>query len=76
MTQIERTNEMINQLQRKINLLKLNVKFIPEDDKPKLRSDILRWEVHLCTLIKNREDLRRDDKIFELDLIEGKLGLK
>lgn len=32
-------------------------------------------EVHLCQLHKERDDLKTDKDIMELDLIDGKLGL-
>ncbi len=46
------------------------------EDKTKLRSDIHRWEVHLCQLHKERDDLKTDKDVMELDLVNGKLGLK
>ena len=46
------------------------------EEKDKLRSDIHRWEVHLSQLHKERDDLKLDKDVMELDLIDGKLGLK
>ena len=46
------------------------------DEKDKLRSDIHRWEVHLCLLEKERDNLKTNKDVMELDLIDGKLGLK
>jgi hypothetical protein len=77
MTPKERNQVMISQLESKLKSLKNNLNFMDEgEDKDKLRSDIHRWEVHLCQLHKERNDLNRDKDVMELDLIDGKLGLK
>lgn len=77
MNQKERNQVMISQLESKLKSLKNNVRFtIVEEDLTKLYSDIHRWEVHLCQLHKERDDLKTDKDVMELDLIDGRLGLK
>ncbi len=77
MNQKERNQVMISQLESKLKSLKNNLNFMDEgEDKTKLRSDIHRWEVHLCQLHKERDDLKTDKDVMELDLIDGKIGLK
>lgn len=77
MNQKERNQVMISQLESKLKSLKNNLNFMDEgEDKTKLRSDIHRWEVHLCQLHKERDDLKTDKDVMELDLVNGKLGLK
>jgi hypothetical protein len=77
MTPKLRNQVMISQLESKLKSLKNNLNFMDDgEDKTKLRSDIHRWEVHLCTLHKERDDLKTDKDVMELDLIDGKLGLK
>ena len=77
MNQKERNQVMISQLESKLKSLKNNLNFMDEgEDKTKLRSDIHRWEVHLCQLHKERDDLKTDKDVMELDLIDGRLGLK
>ena len=68
---------MISQLESKLKALKNNLNFMDDgEDKTKLRSDIHRWEVHLCQLHKERDDLKTDKDVMELYLIDGRLGLK
>ncbi len=77
MNQKERNQVMISQLESKLKSLKNNLNFMDDgEDKTKLRSDIHRWEVHLCQLHKERDDLKIDKDVMELDLIDGRLGLK
>ena len=77
MNQKERNQVMISQLESKLKSLKNNLNIMDEgEDKTKLRSDIHRWEVHLCQLHKERDDLKTDKDVMELDLIDGRLGLK
>ena len=77
MTAKERNQVMISQLESKLKSLKNNLNFMDDsEDKTKLRSDIHRWEVHLCQLHKERDDLKIDKDVMELDLIDGRLGLK
>ena len=77
MNQKERNQVMISQLESKLKSLKNNLNFMDDgEDKTKLRSDIHRWEVHLCQLHKERDDLKTDKDVMELDLVNGKLGLK
>ena len=77
MNQKERNQVMISQLESKLKSLKNNVNFMDDgDEKDKLRSDIHRWEVHLCQLHKERDDLKTDKDVMELYLIDGRLGLK
>ena len=77
MTPKLRNQVMIQQLESKLKSLKNNLNFMDEgDEKDKLRSDINRWEVHHCQLEKERNDLKLDKDVMELDLIGGKLGLK
>lgn len=77
MTAKERNQVMIQQLESKLKSLKNNLRFTCDiDEQDKLRSDIHRWEVHLCQLHKERDDLKTDKDVMELDLIDGKLGLK
>lgn len=77
MNQKERNQVMISQLESKLKSLKNNLNFMDEgEDKTKLRSDIHRWEVHLCQLHKERDDLKTDKDVMELYLIDGRLGLK
>ena len=77
MTQKLRNQVMISQLESKLKALKNNLNFMDEgDEKDKLRSDIHRWEVHLCLLEKERDNLKTNKDVMELDLIDGKLGLK
>ncbi|MBP6512322.1 MAG: hypothetical protein KA347_06615 [Bacteroidia bacterium] len=77
MTPKLRNQVMISQLESKLKSLKNNLNFMDDgEDKTKLRSDIHRWEVHLCQLHKERDDLKTDKDVMELDLVNGKLGLK
>ena len=77
MTPKLRKQVMISQLESKLKSLKNNLNFMDDgEDKTKLRSDIHRWEVHLCQLHKERDDLKTDKDVMELDLVNGKLGLK
>jgi len=77
MTPKLRNQVMISQLESKLKSLKNNLKFMDEgEDKDKLRSDIHRWEVHLCQLHKERDDLKTDKDVMELYLVNGRLGLK
>ncbi len=77
MNQKERNQVMISQLESKLKSLKNNLRFMDDgEDKDKLRSNIHRWEVHLCQLHKERDDLKTDKDVMELDLVNGKLGLK
>ena len=77
MTAKERNQVMISQLESKLKSLKNNLNIMDEgEDKTKLRSDIHRWEVHLCQLHKERDDLKTDKDVMELYLIDGRLGLK
>ena len=77
MNQKERNQVMTSQLESKLKSLKNNLNFMDEgQEKDKLRSDIHRWEVHLCQLHKERDDLKTDNDVMELDLVEGRLGLK
>ena len=77
MTPKLRNQVMISQLESKLKSLKNNLNIMDEgEDKTKLRSDIHRWEVHLCQLHKERDDLKTDKDVMELDLIDGRLGLK
>jgi len=77
MTAKERNQVMISQLESKLKSLKNNLNFMDEgEDKTKLRSDIHRWEVHLCQLHKERDDLKTDKDVMELYLVNGRLGLK
>ena len=77
MTPKLRKQVMISQLESKLKSLKNNLNFMDDgEDKTKLRSDIHRWEVHLCQLHKERDDLKTDKDVMELDLIYGRLGLK
>ncbi len=77
MNQKERNQVMISQLESKLKSLKNNLNFMDDgEDKTKLRSDIHRSEVHLCQLHKERDDLKIDKDVMELDLIDGRLGLK
>jgi hypothetical protein len=77
MTPKLRNQVMISQLESKLKSLKNNLNFMPDgNEKDKLKFDIHRWEVHLCQLHKERNDLNRDKDVMELDLIDGKLGLK
>ena len=77
MTPKLRNQVMISQLESKLKSLKNNLNFMDDgEDKTKLRSDIHRWEVHLCQLHKERDDLKTDKDVMELDLIYGRLGLK
>ena len=77
MNQKERNQVMISQLESKLKSLKNNLNIMDEgEDKTKLRSDIHRWEVHLCQLHKERDDLKTDKDVMELYLIDGRLGLK
>ena len=77
MNQKERNQVMISQLESKLKSLKNNLNFMDDgEDKTKLRSDIHRWEVHLCQLHKERDDLKTDKDVMELYLIDGRLGLK
>jgi len=77
MTHKLRNQVMISQLESKLKSLKNNLNFMPDgNEKDKLRSDIHRWEVHLCQLHKDRDDLKSDKDVMELDLIDGRLGLK
>ncbi len=77
MTPKLRNQVMISQLESKLKSLKNNLNFMDDgEDKTKLRSDIHRWEVHLCQLHKERDDLKIDKDVMELDLIDGRLGLK
>ena len=77
MNQKERNQVMISQLESKLKSLKNNLNIMDEgEEKDKLRSDIHRWEVHLCQLHKERDDLKTDKDVMELYLIDGRLGLK
>ena len=77
MTAKLRNQVMISQLESKLKSLKNNLNFMDDSqEKDKLRSDIHRWEVHLCQLHKERDDLKTDKDVMELDLIDGRLGLK
>ena len=77
MTPKLRNQVMISQLESKLKSLKNNLNIMDEgEDKTKLRSDIHRWEVHLCQLHTERDDLKTDKDVMELDLIDGRLGLK
>lgn len=77
MTPKLRNQVMISQLESKLKSLKNNLNFMDEgQEKDKLRSYIHRWEVHLCQLHKERDDLKTDNDVMELDLVEGRLGLK
>ena len=77
MTPKLRNQVMISQLESKLKSLKNNLNFMDEgDEKDKLRSDIHRWEVHLCLLEKERDNLKTNKDVMELDLIDGRLGLK
>ena len=77
MTPKLRNQVMISQLESKLKSLKNNLNFMDDgEDKDKLRSDIHRWEVHLCQLHKERDNLKTDKDVMELDLVNGKLGLK
>lgn len=77
MTPKLRNQVMISQLESKLKSLKNNPQFMDDgEEKDKLRSDIHRWEVHLCQLHKERDDLKTDKDVMELDLIDGRLGLK
>lgn len=77
MTPKLRNQVMISQLESKLKSLKNNLNFMDEgQEKDKLRSDIHRWEVHLCQLHKERDDLKTDNDVMELDLVDGRLGLK
>ena len=77
MTPKLRNQVMISQLESKLKSLKNNLNFMDDgEDKTKLRSDIHRWEVHLCQLHKERDDLKTDKDVMELYLVNGRLGLK
>ena len=77
MTPKLRNQVMISQLESKLKSLKNNLNFMDEgQEKDKLRSDIHRWEVHLCQLHKERDDLKTDKDVMELYLVNGRLGLK